>query len=357
MKSGKSLQELAVELERQRATKVDYIVSPKVMNMTRSSNRMEFLGEDLIPVDSFGINPLAHRQLATKLNIPFKYYQLMQEKEPSLLAENVNTWLYKTDEHRLVRTLDGNMRAFLSKGYRPLDNYDLANAVLPILENMDCKVLSCEITEHKMYLKAVTEKITRELSVGDIVQSGICISNSEVGLGRLSVEPLVYTLRCKNGMIVNDYAMRKNHVGRRYVESEDISEFMRDETKIADDKAFWMKVQDLTKATMDEVKFATITDRIENSTQRQITGDIVKLVERVGKNYLFTESDQNSVLGHLIAYGNLTQYGLANAVTRAAQEVESYDRSTDLEHKGADIIALSNNEWSALNRISSSHAA
>jgi hypothetical protein len=46
------------------------------------------------------------------------------------------------------------------------------------------------------------------------VQAGVVISNSEVGQGTLSVQPLIYRLICRNGLIAADRAMRKTHVGR-----------------------------------------------------------------------------------------------------------------------------------------------
>lgn len=36
-----------------------------------------------------------------------------------------------------------------------------------------------------------------EIVPGDIVQAGFVVSNSEIGLGALKVEPLVYRLICK----------------------------------------------------------------------------------------------------------------------------------------------------------------
>lgn len=41
----------------------------------------------------------------------------------------------------------------------------------------------------------------------------------------------------------------------------------------------------------------------------------------------------------------MSAWGLANAVTRAAQDVESYDRSQELEAVGGDIIELPQNAW------------
>ena len=345
MKTGRSLVELVKEIERQYKTKKDYVVASRVMDMDVVGRTVRMLFGGM----AFGFTKLAHHQIAQKLDIPTRYYDKMLQQNQKLLSQNVNTGLHNKGEHRLMRTLDGDMRAFLSKRYRPLDNYDLVEAVLPLLNGMQAKVLSCEITENKFYLKAVTERITDEVTKGDIVQSGICISNSEVGLGRLSVEPLVYRLSCLNGMIINDYGIRKNHVGRRSVDSRDVTEFYRDETKKQDDKAFWMKVQDTVRATLDEVKFKTIVDTLREATTHQITGDVVSVISNTGNKFDLAENEQKSILSHLIQFGSLTQYSLANAVTQAAQDVESYDRSTELEHIGSNVISLSQQEWSGIN--------
>jgi hypothetical protein len=53
------------------------------------------------------------------------------------------------------------------------------------------------------------------------------------------------------------------------------------------------------------------------------------------------------VLRHLIAGGDLSGYGLVNAVTHYSQEVEDYDRATDFEVLGG-RIDLSSREWGEL---------
>jgi hypothetical protein len=104
----------------------------------------------------------------------------------------------------MLRTLDGSMRAFLSDRYRRLDNYDLASAVLPVLKEMGegLKIVSTELTESKMYIKVINERLELEVKQGDVVQAGMVISNSEVGMGSLKVEPLIYRLICTNGCAV-----------------------------------------------------------------------------------------------------------------------------------------------------------
>jgi hypothetical protein len=353
MKSGKTLQEFAMEIERQNDVKKDYIANTGEMLMSVSERGEE--DDKGVPVltipgmEPFGINEIAHNQIGEKLGIPSRYYDRMRAEQPELLAENVNTWFRKEPARRMVRTLDGTARAFLSERYRRIDHYEIAGAIFPMIANMkDATVESCEITEKRMYLKVVNPRITTEIVKGDIVQSGLLISNSETGLGSVSVMPLVYRLVCSNGMIAADSGKRKFHSGRTN-ESDDGYEIYRDETIAADDKAFIMKLQDIVRATADSVQFERIVSAMRTGTTAKITGDVPAVVELASKNYGIIEKESQGVLDFLIRGGDLSLYGLANAVTRQAQEVKSYDRSTELEMTAWQMLSMSRREWESIN--------
>ena len=176
---------------------------------------------------------------------------------------------------------------------------------LPILGGLpDIRFESCQITESRMYIKAVNPRLQAEVSPGDIVQAGVIISNSEVGLGSVSIQPLIYRLGCSNGMVVNEAAARRNHVGRVTDSGENFSVYSQ-ATLDAEDKAFVMKIQDTVR-----------------------TG----------------------VLQRLIESNDLTLYGLSNAVTRHSQDVESYDRASELESIGYSILTMPPRQWSRINR-------
>jgi hypothetical protein len=304
---------------------------------------------NLPDIPNFTINSVAHEQIGMKLGIPSRYYNRMLEKEPELLATNVNRWFEKEPENRMVRTLDGKARAFLSDRYRRIDNHDIAMAVLPIIAGMEgANVESCELTDKRMYLKVVNSRVQTEVAKGDVVQSGILISNSETGLGAVSVMPLVFRLVCKNGMIANTAGKRSRHIGRSN-EGEDNFEIYRDETIIADDKAFVMKLQDIVSATADMVQFERIVSTMKMSKDAKISGDVPAVVQLAAKNYGFFEKESQSILDHLIRGEELSLYGLANAVTRHAQDVDSYDRSTELEITAWQMMNMSRNEWTKLN--------
>lgn len=353
MKTGKTLQELAAELERQQLAKKDLIVSTGVLSMdSRDDGGIALNVMSGQVIQHYDVGEIAHRQIGQFLKIPATYYDRMRREYPQLLTLNANGWFAKMPQaKRMLRTLDGTARALLSDRYRRIDNFEVASAVLPIISRMEgAGVESCELTDSRMYLKVVNPRVTAEIKKGDIVQAGVLISNSEVGMGSVTVSPLIYRLVCSNGMIAEDGKLRKYHVGRANESREDFSIY-RNETIEADDKAFLMKLEDSVKAAVDQARFAAIVDKLRESTEATFQPQQVQqVVELASKEYGFTDSESSGILGHLAAGGDLSLYGLANAVTRQAQDVASYDRSTELEATGYRIITMAPSLWRSLTK-------
>ena len=350
MKQGRTLIGLAEELERQLSTKVDMIVpTPLMHHVTDTGGATALLIEAPDGSKRFTATESCRRQLADRLKIPFAYFERMRTDQPELLDRNVNTWLHKEPEQRLIRTLDGRARAFLSDRYRRLDNYDLLEHVLPILRELPgARFESMELTETRMYVKVVTPRIEFEIQPGDVVQAGVVISNSEIGHGSLSVQPLVYRLVCRNGLIAPDRAMRKAHVGRLQEASTEEITIFRDDTLAAEDKAFYLKVRDVVQAAVSQASFEQTAAKMRATLGIKLTGDPVRAVEVLATRYLLNEQERSGVLRSLIAESDLSGYGLVNAVTGYAQEVDNYDRATELEQLGGRLLDQSRAEWEAL---------
>lgn len=342
MKQGKTLLELGRELQRQRQNRQDFLADTRSLEM-----KSDFYGSKLyLSLDGktygFTIGELAHQQIAARLNIPFRYYQKMQSEAPDLLDQNVNRWLNQNPERRMIRVLDGKVRAFLSDRYRRLDNLELCAAVLPVINEMKGSAIeSCDVTPTHLYLKVVNRRLKAEVRVGDVVQAGFVVSNSEVGLGSLRVEPLVFRLVCKNGLICKDLSQRKYHVGRQVNVSDDNAyELYSDETLAQDDKVFFMKVQDVVRAAVDESKFLFTVDKLRESTQIPLKHDPVKSVELLADKFQLTENERGDILRQLFIGADNSRYGLVNAVTAASKIAKSYERATELERIGGEILSL-----------------
>lgn len=342
MKQGKTLQELGKELQRQRLNRQDFLADTRSLEMESDSYgsmlNLSLEGKSLC----FTVGETAHQQIAARLNIPFRYYKKMQDESPHLLDQNVNEWFGKNPERRMIRVLDGNVRAFLSDRYRRLDNLELCAAVLPVINEMKNSMIeSCEVTPTHLYIKVVNRRVKAEVKVGDVVQAGFVVSNSEVGLGSLRVEPLVFRLVCKNGLICKDFAQRKYHVGRQVNISDDSAyELYSEETLAQDDKTFFLKVQDVVRCAVDEAKFMLTVDKMREATQIPLKHDPVKSVELLADKFQLTENERGDILRQLFMGGDNSRYGLVNAVTAASKIAKSYERATDLERIGGEILSL-----------------
>lgn len=340
MKQGmKTIENLYGELMRQREARMDLIADTRSLSVSTengSSTLSIFTNKDIY---NFKVTDIAHRQISDRLGIPFKYYERMMNEYPKLLDENINSWLKFKSEKRMLRTLDGKLRAFLSSRYRRLDNLELVDHILPVIAKMkNCSIASCDITETHLYLKVINKSMKAEIVPGDIVQAGFVVSNSEIGLGALKVEPLVYRLVCKNGMISKDYAHKKYHTGRNVEDTDNAYELYSDETLKADDKAYFMKVQDIVSAAVDETKFMLTVDKMRQAKNIKTGDNPIETVEVLGDKYLLNKNERASILRHFIMDRDFSQFGLVNAVTRTSQDVEDYNRATELERIGGTIL-------------------
>lgn len=357
---GLALKDLAAEVKRQAETKRDFIAPASRIEFVEEKwsddpgdTRLSMRGHD----KTLSIGPVFHNQIGEHLKIPRAYYQRMLGSAPVLLRRNANHWLAQDPSQRLVRTLDGRARAFLSDRYRVLDNFDLCEAVLPLFSKHGLEVVSANVTEKRLYLKAIHPGLKAEIrgrKVGDIVQGGVNVWNSETGCGSVGAAAYIYTLSCLNGMTVPMSGMKRFHLGRRYGGDEaSAQEIFRDETRLADDKAFFMKIQDVVSACLTEKRFQEVVGRINSAASDNEIGSpngrpLEEVIEVTRKSFNLTEGEGASILKHLVAGGDLSRWGVANAVTRAAQDSENYDRFDDLQRIGGEIIELPKKRWAEI---------
>jgi hypothetical protein len=237
----------------------------------------------------------------------------------------------------------------VSDKYKRIDNYPVLESALTAIRSldMDVKVDSCDVTENKMYLKVTSPKLTGEIKKGDPVQLGVAIGNSEIGLGSYFIDPFMKFLVCTNGMIGMKSlgeGIRMRHLGAKQaagiVYAEDTVNLMQG--------AFALQVRDTIAQFFSTENFNYTLDRMRGMTERQIEGDPVKAVEVLSKTFGITQDEQSGIMRHLITGGDLSQYGVMNAVTRTAQDLESYDRATEFEQIGGKIVELNPRQWKVI---------
>lgn len=373
MKQGKSIVELAKELTRVKESARDFVVPTEQIHAETLKEQSVETGKDSERVTlgfqngsahRFSLNNWSRSQLSAYTDIPKGYMDRLNDENPSLLADNINHGLERIvkeakrerrQESRMLRTLDGNVRGLLSSRYRILDGHDMLESIFPVIADKGMDIVSSELTEQRLFIKALSPKLTAEVKKGDAVQYGLVISTSDVGSGSVRVEPFIWRLVCLNGMIANT-AIRKYHVGKNQAE-DDIREILSDRTRELTDAAFWASVRDVVIASMLPENFEKQVDRLRIAANEEIKNfDLPRVVELTMKATGLTgEGKQNSILAAL-ASGNegagLTRWGLINAVTRAAQDdAVSYEDSVAMERAAGQILELPKSSWQTISAV------
>lgn len=350
MIAGLSIAELSERLLSEARSHRDFIADTRKIELevAGSAPVLRFAAHDW----SIAAAPTAHalRQIGTHVDIPAKYLERMAAVAPDLLATNVNHWFRTQPSMRMLRLkmeATPMLRAFLSSRYRPLDHHDLAEAVIPLLLEPGWEIKSAQVTDARLYIQAVSTKlqasIARAKETGrrdDVVHPGVVISNSEVGVGALCIEPMIFRLVCSNGMIAGT-SIRRHHVGRTNgAGGDEAYEFYSDQTRRLDDAALWSKVRDTVKAAVTSAVFSRLVEKLSAAAADDFGRDPIDVVEVTAKRLGLDEREQGSVLRHLASGADFTRFDLLNAVTRAAEDAGSYDRAIELERLGGEILEL-----------------
>jgi len=241
-----------------------------------------------------------------------------------------------------------------------------------VFDEMDgLEVGSAELTPSRMYLKLVSPRLMADVKVNDPVQAGVVLSNSEVGCGAVSIDLMVYRLVCTNGAIVGSGVAktRRYHIGKALrggdgnygIGNGDYGNGHQGKGKgnggyqlvmeEATDAIFWEQVREAVRETLRDEHFQGVVAQMRASTQQCMESAPQEVSERLATRYGLGEVEREGVLFRLLESDELTQFGLANAVTRYSQEVLSYVRATELERLGGHLLQLSPGEWKGLSSL------
>jgi hypothetical protein len=346
------------ELERRSKSKHDYLVPAKDFKFYTPFDNGDRKVEAVIPgpfnsIVSLPLSRTAHEQVGEFTGIPRAYYQRLLAEAPELLASNVNTWTGReTSKNRLVRELDGGIRAFVSDRYRDLPSYDLFFSSYGVAKEVGAEIQSASLGDDRFELRFVQNDWREVFDYGDVtgpgtarfggseLVPGIFIKNSETGQGGLQLHPFVYDGVCQNGLLWAT-ELRQVHIGGKLTE---LGEYVTDSTRELKDKALWAEVSDLTKAVFDRETFKKIVAAYRAGATLELA-DPIKAVEQVSIRFDFSDEDRQSILNELISPSHdrdagRTVLGLVNAITQRAQAFDDDPkRRSDVELLAGQFLA------------------
>jgi len=270
------------------------------------------------------LTPHSFSQLAGRVGPTNGTVAYLRHCPPKLRTMNTNWWLQHNAprDDVLLRTVSGFyngaglqegtpvVRAILSGRFQPFDDVDLLRAMEDLPRIDEAVVRWCDVNDMTTHVRLSWPEDRVALRVGDEVERGVHISNSEVGARSVRIEPLVYRLVCTNGMIaprkMGGYAIR--HVGNGD------------------------RVRQLVGEAIDDVFGAT--QELIGKFQQALTEAVDQPVDELtalAKAGSLTEAQFKATLDSYMLEAEPTKYGIANSLTLAAQGQDDPVQRTDME--------------------------
>lgn len=267
----------------------------------------------------------AARQLAQWHGIPWPYVEKMERAgHVDLIARNMNQWGSSSEKPVLVRGMGDSVRGFLSDSYKVV--WDLAALEVAIQEALrltggsGLEWKNGVIGERKTTLRLLLPSIVGEPRVGDLVRAGIEFGSSETGHGAVSISSYADRLSCLNGAVWKaTEATRIIHLGR------------------SDDEHSMDRVRAGVRAAVSSFNNYLVAAKAASG---QAVGNPVDALKHVARTYEFDDSTMDRLLLAFGAEPESTQYGVVQAVTRAAQGEDRFEDRFVMERAGGELMML-----------------
>lgn len=245
----------------------------------------------------------------------------------------MNWGLAQKKSPALLRLADGEVRAVLSDRYAAADDELLLDMVADCLDRTgfrsDALVRATAIGPHTIMRITLPNEGT-PVRVGDVIEHGIDIGNSELGLRSVQVTPCTFRLVCENGMRAwrSEAALRMRHIG----DPARLRDQLRDAIPVAfaearGDIEKWSRAVDrLIDSALDDIEmlrgFGLSTGEVQ-AVGRTLANELNLLPESTGATKLSEVLDTEA-----------TVFDIANAITSTAGQKESIAARLQMEEVG-----------------------
>jgi hypothetical protein len=361
-----TLPDLATRLDSQQQRKVDVVAPARAI---RAQDGMLIVEQAERRITAEGVTSVAgtyeptgvcESGIADKLGVPLAYLRRLRAEAPHLYDANVNEWLGRDGRKFLVRALSsedggtGQARAFLSNGYKIIDNYDVLTAVLDGVRQAGVQVdiSSCDLSDQRMYVRLTAPEIRgyapyllrnyrspysgRTGADNPTVFAGLLISNSETGCGSLSMTPQLTVQICDNGMPMTKDVVRAVHLGAKLDEGR---VEWSDDTQRKTLAVYTAQARDTVRRFLDREYVEANIREIEKTSGAPVA-DVEETIKSVSKTLRFTEEQRKGIFDHFVRGGDLTAGGVMHAVTSYAQTVQDPDDAHELGAQGIRAMEL-----------------
>lgn len=268
----------------------------------------------------------------------------------SAINENVNRLLQRRKDSRLVRTIDGSARGFLSDRFLALDNDVVFGKIEGRLAgNTEFNFLKSHVGHNSASVKMISVEKFLDLGARSI-HFGFMIENSEIGRGFCRFVTFLCDSFCKNGILF----------GKREVASV---KFMHKGAQLSglgrvklglDSEKLTLVGEELDNAMQEActiIPSQGLKDKLIFSYEKQIEGDMRRATEELVKRFSIPISAE-VISMNMEPDANKSIYSLQGAITHYAKSAETYEERLRLEEIAGSMIEQAPALYPILNEVS-----
>ena len=274
----------------------------------------------------------AFSQLCDRVGMGATAYmkKCLKSAQGSLVPLNVNSWLgMNGDKEFLFRVYEGEIIAVLSEKYGVFDHAEALNCLQTALGTEDSRysLESYSITPDNMNVRLVDPEniiMTDPLGKTDTSTAGIIFRNGQTGRSSISIEFMVYTFACTNGLIITKD--RGVVYYRKHIQ--------------VDQEHFVQEVVN-TLQTFPEYTRHVRAD-LEDARTRKV--DLVSdraLMEKVKRDLSIGEDTLEKIVDVMVNDWDQTIWGLSGAITQVAQDFNA-QRQYEFEKYAGTLVHWGN---------------
>ncbi len=214
-----------IEDGRQNAGQViEHVMTHQPQDFIVKADALQFNGNGGLRVAlnkaEFGVHRFALGQIAEVASVPTKFVDALSGDEwgRALIAHNLNEiFSHRSAKRHLVRTLNGEVRGFLSDSYRRLDSRPIIEAFVTGVQRLGALPYKGVVTDTKVAIQAILPDVIDAIP-GEVIAFVLSLENSDFGNGALSLRVGALRIWCDN-LAVFEENMRQIHLGRRLDEN------------------------------------------------------------------------------------------------------------------------------------------
>lgn len=326
---------------------MESIAKQKPMDMVVASEALRFGVEpnglmlNVRDAQDFDVHRFALGQASERIGAPTGYIRTLAEAEETWrheLAEHVlNEHLKHAKKERfLLRSVDGEVRGFLSDKYRRLDVFPIMETFLGGVVRHGAVPHDALVSDTKIRARVVLPTLF-EPAKNEVMLYGLELGNSDFGDGKLLLRSFVNRMWCTNLATMDDF-LSQVHLGRQLGDHIEFSQ----ETYRLDTETTVSAVRDLIDATVSPKSIEVTMGRIAKAAEvnpeawKTTRGSIAKLLtkdELKQADDLYANSKDIEVLPEVPS-----AWRASNVLSWLAKSVQDPDKKMLLQEKAGALI-------------------